>query len=620
MIRYRHLLLCCLVAAAAVLFLASPACADSYPGGNGFNGLNIVYSISGGSVSKVDDSSGFTTTRTISGTCSPGTVKISGTTESTWSPVVSVDVTVSNGEKSDTQNYKMEKTDDSKSFSVSIPVTKSTKKVTFSINMGASYGNGQSRGLRVAGTLENTGYDENAASGGRSGGSEGSEGDGGFPVVPVAAGVIIAGGGAAAAVAISKKGGFSRSGSAKSGTRKINQWICEEPDGTLKVTDPATGEKREYIPQSGKGGTTTYKNPLTDAEYTLEELKDSLASRNENAGLIRKDSAVAKTAISEQHEEFMKNEDTKENIRKIREKMEELNHQDYVDKVHEKYGTTDDKEIRKEQIKKNIENANNTDRYMQRDVELGAVQDTAEGVEKVADVAVDVLGDMTGPAGKVVKDTYTATKSVGTRLSEAHAENHYGKKMYGDAHKDVSYTEAVGQGIVEGGVGVLQNHYDSGWKGAAAHIGGEGVKSAADALRNGKDVTSAVIDGAKSGAENYAVKKGIEYVADSATDIARDKFAAHMEGFGDLGDGVTGNSQDYVEQWSAAQRSELAKNYANTKSDINAVKNIASDVYTGEGTGPIQGDIADANQISAQNEKALAEMREKLNAMKAAKK
>lgn len=116
------------------------------------------------------------------------------------------------------------------------------------------------------------------------------------------------------------------------------------------------------------------------------------------------------------------------------------------------------------------------------------------------------------------------------------------------------------------------------------------------------------------------MKKGIEYVADSATNIVRDNYAAHMEGFGDLGDGVTGNSSDYVEQWSANTRSELTKNFANTKSDINTLKTITSDVYIGEGTSPIQGDIADANQITAESEKNLAEIREKLKAMKAAKK
>ncbi len=608
--KYKKILIFTICIVALALVFVSPVSADSYPGGDGFNGLNIIYSISGGSVTSVDNTSGFTTYRTIKGTCSPGTVTVSGTVESKWSPEVRVSVVISNGEKTESKKYDMKKTDDAQSFSLSIPVSKSAKQVTFSISMNASYGNGENRGLKVSGTLENTGYDENAPAGGD---------EGGVPVIPVVAGIVIVGGGAAAVI-IKKKGGFSKNASSKSGTRKINQWISEEPDGTLKVTDPATGENREYVPDSWKGGKRVYKNPLTDAEYTLEELKDSLASRGENADLIRKDSETAKKARTEQHNKFMKNEDTAENIKKLKEKVASLNHQDYVDKVHEKYGTTDDKEIRKEQIKKYIENANNADYWQQRETELAAAQNTAEGVEKVADVAVDVLGDMTGAAGKVVKDTYTATKAIGTRLSEAHAENHYGKKMEGAGHKDVSYTDALGQGIVDGGVGVLQNRYDSGWKGAAASVGGDAAKAAADALRNGKDVGTAVLDGAKSGAENYAVKKGIEYVADSATDIVRDNYAAHMEGFGDLGDGVTGNSADYVEQWSANTRSELTKNYANTKSDINALKNIASDVYTGEGTSPIQGDIADANQITAENEKNLAEIREKLKALKAAKK
>lgn len=139
-----------------LLFL--PVRADVFPGGDGFNGLNISYSISGGQVSEVKDRDGFTTTREITGICSNGTITITGNIESNWSPIVNVTVSLSNGEKTDEKKLKLEKTDNSKSYSVSIPVTKSTKSVHFSISVGAAYGNGQSRGLLVSGSLENTGY------------------------------------------------------------------------------------------------------------------------------------------------------------------------------------------------------------------------------------------------------------------------------------------------------------------------------------------------------------------------------------------------------------------------------------------------------------------------------
>lgn len=141
---------------ALLLFL--PARADVFPGGDGFNGLNISYSISGGSVNDVEDSKGFTESRRIFGTCSKGKVTISGTVYSDWGPVVTIRVSIDNGEKSDEKTYEMKSTDKSQNFSISIPVSKSNKAVSFRVSVGAAYGNGESRGLALYGTLDNTGY------------------------------------------------------------------------------------------------------------------------------------------------------------------------------------------------------------------------------------------------------------------------------------------------------------------------------------------------------------------------------------------------------------------------------------------------------------------------------
>lgn len=132
------------------------AVSDEFPGGDGFNGLNIGYTISGAQVSGVEDHDGFTESRTITGSCSSGRITITGHVENNWGASVGVTVTIRSGTDNDEQTLTLNKeTGKSKNYSVSIPVTKSSKDVTFSISVGASYGNGESRGLCVSGTFQN---------------------------------------------------------------------------------------------------------------------------------------------------------------------------------------------------------------------------------------------------------------------------------------------------------------------------------------------------------------------------------------------------------------------------------------------------------------------------------
>ncbi|MHC1734918.1 MAG: hypothetical protein AB9921_04520 [Erysipelotrichaceae bacterium] len=93
--------------------------------------------------------------------------------------------------------------------------------------------------------------------------------------------------GAAAAVA-GFGGGF---GSNNTGYIKRNK------EGDLVVSDPVTGEERTYVANANTG---RYTNPLTGAEYTEDELQSSIASRAENAGVLRQDYEQSEQAKAEQ--------------------------------------------------------------------------------------------------------------------------------------------------------------------------------------------------------------------------------------------------------------------------------------------------------------------------------
>jgi hypothetical protein len=62
----------------------------------------------------------------------------------------------------------------------------------------------------------------------------------------------------------------------------------------------------------------------------------------------------------------------------------------------------------------------------------------AEGTQFVADNAVNVLANVTGPAGKSIKALYTVGKDVGKNLGSAHA-------------KGTSYAAGLGKGLLESG-------------------------------------------------------------------------------------------------------------------------------------------------------------------------
>lgn len=129
--------------------------AGQWPPTGEFNGMSITYSFTGGSLDSVQDIYDFHTRRNYVGFVGSGTMTLSGTFNSEWSPRVWLTVRVSAGDVTqDTVIVHDTYTPWQQSFNVSINIPRGATTGSFTINAGASYGNGESRGLSVNGTMK----------------------------------------------------------------------------------------------------------------------------------------------------------------------------------------------------------------------------------------------------------------------------------------------------------------------------------------------------------------------------------------------------------------------------------------------------------------------------------
>jgi len=126
-----------------------------WPPTESFNGLSISYSFTGGKLDSVQDIYNFHTRRDYVGLVGSGTMTLSGTFKSEWSPTVRLTVSISaGGVTKDTVYVHDTFTPWNQSFSVSMQIPKGATIGSFTVSAGASYGNGEGRGLSVNGTMK----------------------------------------------------------------------------------------------------------------------------------------------------------------------------------------------------------------------------------------------------------------------------------------------------------------------------------------------------------------------------------------------------------------------------------------------------------------------------------
>lgn len=169
--------------------------------------------------------------------------------------------------------------------------------------------------------------------------------------------------------------------------------------------------------------------------------------------------------------------------------------------AYEKAAAKATEEKRKElqiQMDKNIEEAK---KQLSSAQKWDMATKAAEGVQWGADVAIEGLSHVTGPAGKQIKTAYTAAKGVGEGLGEGMADPKNAAKH-------------LAKGILKGATAVVSDKFgdDKPWQAAATNILNEGLQSGLDASIKGENVTDAIGKGLTKGVVDAGVGKGLDAI------------------------------------------------------------------------------------------------------------
>lgn len=126
----------------------------------------------------------------------------------------------------------------------------------------------------------------------------------------------------------------------------------------------------------------------------------------------------------------------------------------------------------------------------------------AEGAQWGADVAIEGLSHVTGPAGKTIKTIYGGAKGVASGMGEGMADPQNAAKH-------------LAKGILNGATSVISDKFDDAgkpWQKAASGILNEGLQSGLDASIKGESVTDALGKGLTKGVVDAGVGKGLDAI------------------------------------------------------------------------------------------------------------
>ena len=387
-----------------------------------------------------------------------------------------------------------------------------------------------------------------------------------------------------------KDGGPEDEGAEDSGRRP---WSYEDPssvpkgwridkEGTITYRDPATGEKMKYelTGYDDETGEPQYisQNGLP---YTESMIRDNYEYRERNAGTIGQDEATGKQWAKEQQiqnrtkwEQERASGKTEVSEEWKKEKAE-LKREEYLDDLAWKHGKQKDdlKGIKKDILEKRQDEAKEYARQMAKDDYYGAAEKTAEQVEQASDIAIDVLGEVTGPVGKNIKNAYNFAKPGLKNVAEARAN---GKDIY-------DQMEAMAYGSVEGAVNVLQNEVDS----FGMKVGGDVFKAGMDAARKGEDIGAAMEAATFKSVREATIEKGFQFLGKTASDVATagktEKVGKLIDSAGEGGfsfknlAGNTAKSEAVMKK--AKQASDMIKQIQNTEKVMKVTETLGKDVY-----------------------------------------
>lgn len=316
--------------------------------------------------------------------------------------------------------------------------------------------------------------------------------------------VVVVGGGIAIAKGVKGKGG---SGEAHS----------EPKEETYTLKDPTTGAETLYIKDQNTGEWVS-----SDGSSILNTDKIPEWQQQRNVDRAWQDEANKGVKKPTRFEDIDKKE-AQEN--------EQISRETYFEKVAIKHGM-DASDMDAVYDKVSHDQARD-EVSAQQWTEIANHADTglkiAENLKTTADVSVSALGAVTGPAGTIVKDLYTAGTTIGGDVSEAVAQ---GKDAY-----EIAQTAAGA--VTKTAVGVIQNHVTGVGGKATADIAGGAVTGGIDAYVKGENVAEGIATGTAGGILSAGVDIGGEMTgalkdANMASGLKKDLTSAVSDVAGDL--------------------------------------------------------------------------------------
>ena len=301
------------------------------------------------------------------------------------------------------------------------------------------------------------------------------------------------------------------------------------------MRDPVTGEMKKYY--SAGDGTYFTDNTINaddpNQRYTLDEIREIMQDRAENADVLRQDYIQGRVNAQEQHDQWMEqsqrdlergySDEMKEYRDWVAKQEQAQKKQEDLEKLADKYHVKADEKAVKDAIKwEQLMNQIDSNTYRYEGDAWDDKEQYLETVDKTAEVGVNVLANIT-PGGSHVKNAYTFAKSTLVATSEAIADG----KSVSEGLRHV----AVGMG--EGALGVIQNEADSiadkyggGWKTEyLVTVGTEGTKEGMKEYYKTGDWNKAFhasVKGVGTKTVEFGVSKGISAGFDTLREGSKD--------------------------------------------------------------------------------------------------
>lgn len=298
-------------------------------------------------------------------------------------------------------------------------------------------------------------------------------------------------------------------------------------------------------------------NGYGKAGYEVEEAQRQLemykAKERDLDNALKKE-GVEHNYQAKEREDIGPSKSVAELVKKVNEKYDKILEDLRKEKMDRKKKEIIERNIQaiKEESKAYMKFSNTADNYLK----------TAEAVQTAADIGVDALEKVTGPAGKVIKKAYVAGKGVGGGVGEAWADPE-------------NATSHIIKGSIKGAGDLAKEFTDNQKIKDGINIVSETAQGAIDSYQKGESPTEGIKKGLlKAGVEAVGDRLTDKFLPNSARDIDFGKYTGK-----EILKGVTGGNPTIKEFLKDSIKDSIKNN------TINHVKNLP------KGEGFVFGDL-----------------------------